>query len=335
MFETHENWFKIFRQRAKDLMRHIVLPEGVDDRTIQAASVILKEGFAKITILGDPAAVKARAAELKVSVDGAILRNPKEDADSKSFANAFYEARKHKGMTPEKAAETLLSPLYFGGMMVKTGQADGFVAGALNTTGETVRACLLTIGCAPGIKTVSSAFLMIHPDPKFGEGGAMMFGDCAVMPDPTPEQLSDIAIASADAAKAMLGVEPRVAMLSFSTNGSAEHDKVNHVRQALAIVKNRRPDIQADGEIQFDAAMMPAIGQKKFPGSSVAGRANVLVFPDLNAGNIGYKIAERFGGCSANGPVLLGLVKPGNDLSRGCSADDVVNTVILTALQTA
>jgi phosphate acetyltransferase len=335
MFETHEKWFKVFRERAKGLMRHIVLPEGVDDRTIQAASVILKEGFAKITILGDPAAVSARAAELKVSIDGATLRNPKGDADSSMFANAFYEARKHKGMTPEKAAETLLSPLYFGGMMVKTGQADGFVAGALNTTGETVRACLLTIGCAKGIKTVSSAFLMIHPDAKFGEGGAMMFGDCAVMPDPNPEQLSDIAIASADAAKAMLGVEPRVAMLSFSTAGSAEHDKVNLVREALNIVKSRRPDIQADGEIQFDAAMIPAIGQKKFPGSTVAGRANVLVFPDLNAGNIGYKIAERFGGCSANGPVLLGLTKPGNDLSRGCSADDVVNTVILTALQTA
>jgi len=335
MHATHEKWFQVFRERAKALKRHIVLPEGVDDRTIQAAATILKEGIARITILGEPAAISSRAAELGVSVDGATLRNPCNDSETKALANAFYEARKHKGMTPEKALETLNVPLYFGGMMVRAGQADGFVAGALNTTGETVRACLLAIGCAPGIKTVSSAFLMIHPDEKFGEKGAMMFGDCAVLPDPTPEQLADVAIASSGAAKSMLGIEPKVALLSFSTAGSAEHEKVERVRGALAIVKERRPELQIDGEIQFDAAMIPAVGQKKFPGSKVAGNANVLVFPDLNAGNIGYKIAERLGGCSANGPVLLGLSKPGNDLSRGCSAEDVVNTVILTILQTA
>ena len=335
MNANHEAWFNVFRERAKALGRHIVLPEGVDDRTILAAASLLKDAICRVTVLGDPAKMKARAAELGVSLEGAELRDPASDASVAPFAAEFFEARKHKGMTEEKAAETMMSPLYFGGMMVRTDQADGFVAGALNTTGETVRACLLTIGCAKGIKTVSSAFLMIHPDASFGERGAMLFGDCAVNPDPNPEQLADIAAASADTAKAMLGIDPKVAMLSFSTAGSAEHEKVDKVREALQLVRARRTDLEADGEIQFDAAMIPAIGQKKFPGSQVAGKANVLVFPDLNAGNIGYKIAERFGGCSAIGPVLQGLAKPGNDLSRGCSAEDVVNTVVLTVLQTA
>jgi phosphate acetyltransferase len=323
------------KAKARTSLQTVVLPESYDDRMIQAAEQITSDNLAKVVLLGDPAALEAKAGELGVSLAGVELVDPKTAASLEGYVAELVKLREKKGMTADQARETLTGEdnLFFGAMMVHKGDAGGMVAGAYNTTGDVLRAAFQVIGTAPGMKTVSSVFLMVTKTPDFGENGVLCFADCAVNPNPNAQALAEIAVSTATSCKSFLGVDARVAMLSFSTKGSASHEDCDKVLEALEIAKKLAPELQIDGELQADAALLPKVGEKKAPGSAVAGKANTLIFPDLDAGNIAYKLVERVAGAEAVGPIVQGLAKPVNDLSRGCSVDDIVSVSAITAVQ--
>lgn len=320
------------KDNAKLAQKRIVLPEGSEPRTLQATEVILKEKLAKVILLGNPALINEKAVELNVDVSAATIIDPESDERRDAYADLMVEIRKKKGLTKEAALEALCDPLVFGPMMIKSGDADGEVAGAINATGDVLRPAFQFVKTMPGVSVVSGAFLMFV-DKSFGHDGVLVFADCAVMPDPDEKQLAEIAVSSAKTAKAIVGLEPKVAMLSFSTMGSAKHELVDKVKNATLLAREMDPSLLIDGEMQLDAALVPKVGELKAPNSPVAGKANVLVFPGLEAGNIGYKLVQRLAGAEAIGPVLQGMAAPINDLSRGCSVSDIVNLVAITANQ--
>ena len=320
-------------EAAKLNKKKIVLPEGNEERTIAAAQKINNLGLAHPILIGDTQEILAKAKNLDVDLSQVEIINPNESENLERYINEFYELRKAKGVTMEKAEKIVRDPLYFASMMVKLDDADGMVSGAVHTTGDLLRPGLQIIKTAPGVSCVSSFFIMEVPNSPYGDNGLLFFADCAVNPMPTDDMLASIAIATADNAKLLSRIDPKVAMLSFSTMGSADHEVVDKVRSATMKAKELRPDLDIDGELQLDAAIVPKVAKQKAPESRVAGNANVLVFPDLQAGNIGYKLVQRFANAEAIGPVCQGFAKPINDLSRGCSSEDIVNVVALTAVQ--
>ena len=322
------------KTKARQSVKHIVLAEGSEPRTVQAARQIVDQGIARVTLLGNLEEIQAVARKVNTDLTGVAMIDPKTSDKTEAYTQLLFELRKAKGMTPEQAAALASGDtLYYGALMVKSGDADGMVAGAINSTGNVLRPALQIIKTAPGISVVSGSFIMEVPTKQYGDDGVLIFGDCAVIPDPTADELAAIAMASAQTGKQLLGMEPRVAMLSFSTKGNAKHDNVTKVQQATAKVHELAPDLVCDGELQADAALVESVGALKAPGSAVAGHANVLIFPDLQAGNIGYKLVQRFANATAVGPIVQGLAKPVNDLSRGCSVEDIVSVVAITAVK--
>ncbi len=314
-------------QKARLNPQKIVLPEGDDPRTIRAAEMIQQKKLAEVVILGDPAKIQELAKQEKCNLKEVQLINPEKSEYFSRFVNIYFELRQKKGMDLATANEIMKNPLFFGAMMVRENLVNVSVAGAMNTTADVLRAALQIIGVAPGFSVVSSCFAMILKDERI-----LTFADCAVVPNPTAEQLAEIAITSSRTHQKLTGEEPKVAMLSFSTKGSAKHELVDKVVEATRIAKAKKPDLKIDGELQLDAAIIESVAQKKSPGSPVAGKANVLIFPDLQAGNIGYKLTERLAGAEAIGPIIQGLLKPANDLSRGCKAEDIVNMAAICSL---
>ena len=322
-------------ERAKSNKQRIVLPEATEERTLRAADKVLAEGVANIILIGNPAEINSLAEKWGLkNIDKATIIDPENNPKSEEYATLLAELRKKKGMTIEQARELVKDPLYLGCMIIKTGDADGQISGALSTTGETLRPALQIIKCAPGITCVSGAMLLITKEPQYGENGVLVVGDVAVTPMPDAQQLAQIAVCTAQTAKSVAGfAEPRVAMLSFSTKGSAKHEVVDKVVEATKLAKEMDPELKIDGELQADAALVPSVGEKKAPDSEIAGKANVLVYPCLEVGNISYKMVQRLGGAEAIGSVLQGIACPVNYLSRGCSVDDIYKLVAITACQ--